>query len=105
MAKGFTMRKAGVPQYYTSEIDFPKYRKGETVVLFDADILGFSNGKQIIEEHINDVIEELESILYFYEDSKGNYVKFRRAYDVVDFYKSDRKEDYINAELCNNFIV
>lgn len=74
-------------------------------ILSYADILGFSNGKQIIEEHINDVIEELESILYFYEDSKGNYVKFRRAYDVVDFYKSDRKEDFIIAELCNNFIV
>ena len=41
MAKGFKMRKAGVPQYYASEIDFPKYRKGETVVLFDADILAF----------------------------------------------------------------
>ena len=38
MAKGFKMRKAEVPQYYASEIDFQKYKKGETVVLFDADI-------------------------------------------------------------------
>lgn len=74
-------------------------------ILNYTDILEFSNGKQVIEEHINDVIEELESILYFYEDSKGNYVKFRRAYDIVDFYKSARKEDFIIAELCNNFIV
>lgn len=74
-------------------------------ILNYTDILEFSNGKQLIEEHINDVIKELESILYFYEDSKGNYVKFRRAYDIVDFYKSARKEDFIIAELCNNFII
>lgn len=74
-------------------------------ILSYTDILRFSNGEQIIKEHIDDVIKELESILYFYEDSKGNYVKFRRAYDIVDFYKSNRKEDFIIAELCNNFIV
>lgn len=41
MAKGFKMRKAGVPQYYAHELEFPTYKKGEKVVLFDADILAF----------------------------------------------------------------
>lgn len=70
-----------------------------------ADMLSTFNGKKAIAEHVNEVIEGLEFILYFYEDSKGNYVKFRRASDIVDFNKSDRREDFIIAQLCNNFIA
>ena len=70
-----------------------------------ADMLCTFNGKKAIAEHVNEVIEGLEFILYFYEDSKGNYVKFRRASDIVDFNKSDRREDFIIAQLCNNFIA
>lgn len=65
----------------------------------------FFQWKKAILEHIEETIEGLEFILYFYEDNKGNYVKFRRASDIVDFHKSERKEDFIIAELCNNFIV
>jgi hypothetical protein len=70
-----------------------------------ADMLHSFSGKKAILEHIEETIEGLEFILYFYEDNKGNYVKFRRASDIVDFHKSERKEDFIIAELCNNFIV
>lgn len=70
-----------------------------------ADMLHSFSGKKAISEHIEETIEGLEFILYFYEDNKGNYVKFRRASDIVDFHKSERKEDFIIAELCNNFIV
>lgn len=40
-ARSLTARKAPVKEFYASDLEFPKYRKGERVVLFDADILAF----------------------------------------------------------------
>lgn len=43
MAKGLKMRKAkdGIQEFYAHELDYPSYKKGEKVVIFDADILAF----------------------------------------------------------------
>lgn len=41
MAKGLKMRKEKPSEYYVHEVNFPTYKKGEKVVLFDADILAF----------------------------------------------------------------
>ena len=57
------------------------------------------------EEIINMLISDLENILYFYEDQEGNYLSIRRAsFDVIDFEKNSRIEDFIIVELKNNYI-
>lgn len=65
--------------------------------------------KEILSQNghtIEEIINELENILYFYEDTEGNFLKISRAFDVVvDFFKSNRVEDFIIVELHNNFIT
>lgn len=57
------------------------------------------------EEIINELISDLENVLYFYEDQEGNYLNIRRASDdIVDFKENSRVEDFIIVELKNNYI-
>lgn len=83
MAKGFKMRKAGVPQKYAHEIQFPEYKKGETVVLFDGDILAFKvssvceskfrfTHKETGEQYLAKSIKEFKGFL---EDQKVSLSK------------------------------
>lgn len=48
----FKARKAKPTEFYVEEINFPKYRKGETVVIFDADILAFKVASVCENKHI-----------------------------------------------------
>lgn len=55
--------------------------------------------------NLDQLIEDLEKVLYFYEDEHGNYLEVRRAaYDIVEFSESPRVEDFILITLRNEYM-
>lgn len=58
-----------------------------------------------LNTEIDQLIKDLEDILFFYEDKKGNYLEIRRASDdIVHFFENGRVEDFIIVTLRNEYL-
>lgn len=58
-----------------------------------------------LNTEIDLLIKDLEDVLFFYEDKKGNYLEIRRASDdIVQFSENGRVEDFIIVTLRNEYL-
>lgn len=58
-----------------------------------------------LNTEIDLLIKDLEGVLFFYEDKKGNYLEIRRASsDIVYFSENGRVEDFIIVTLRNEYL-